>query len=58
MCNAFFRFRLWRESIVDRGLTRCSSKMQQRISGNLLVVRCRGAGGVMAGRFRSRERMG
>ena len=44
MRNMLFKLMLARESIVDRGLTRCSSKMQQRISGNLLVDSCRGAG--------------
>ena len=36
--NALFRFRLGWESSADRGLTRCSSKMQQRIL-DLSVVR-------------------
>jgi hypothetical protein len=37
MCNALFKFRLGRESIVYRGLTRCSSKMQQRIMDSSVV---------------------
>ena len=42
MRNALFEFRLGRESIADRGLTRCSLKMQQRISEirQLFVVSC------------------
>ena len=35
----YSEFRLGRESIADRGLTRCSLKMQQRISENSSVVR-------------------
>jgi hypothetical protein len=37
MRNALFRFRLGRESVADRGLTRCSSKMQQRITDSSVV---------------------
>ena len=37
MRNALFRFGLGRESVADRGLTRCSSKMQQRITDSSVV---------------------
>ena len=37
MCNALFGFRLGRESIADRGLTRCLLKMQQRITDSSVV---------------------
>ena len=50
MRNALFKFRLGRESIADRGLTRCSLKMQQRISEKFVscswsVVSCGTGGG-------------
>jgi hypothetical protein len=57
MCNALFGFRMGRESVADRGLTRCSSKMQQRIWANWSVVSCSlpGSGVMRAQRFSSVE---